>query len=136
MRLLTHNFLQSNVKGTEKGYPLIIEAEEVTLEVSPLDADLLVKLIPKLDYSVVLGAVRQLSECSCCAASALDLPELPPTLLIDGEELKNDASLLAKLHTVLMDVHILEGNLICPDTGRKFPIKEGIPNMILHEDEV
>jgi multifunctional methyltransferase subunit TRM112 len=30
----------------------------------------------------------------------------------------------------------VEGILLCPDTGRKFPIKDGIPNMILHEDEV
>jgi multifunctional methyltransferase subunit TRM112 len=35
-----------------------------------------------------------------------------------------------------MDLHVLEGNLVCPDTGQKFPIKEGIPNMILHEDEI
>jgi hypothetical protein len=46
MRLLTHNFLQSNVKGTDKGYPLLIEGEVVVIEESPMDKDLLLKLIP------------------------------------------------------------------------------------------
>ena len=133
MRLLTHNFLQSNVRGTENGYPLIIEAEVVVMEESPLDTDLLLKLLPTLDYSVILGAVAQLSASTTCT---LDFPELPSTLVSDAEELRKDTQLLTNLHTVLMDVHLLEGNLICPDTGRKFPVKEGIPNMILHEDEV
>ena len=30
----------------------------------------------------------------------------------------------------------MEGELECPETGRKFPIKRGIPNMLLDEDEV
>ena len=51
--------------------------------------------------------MRQLSE--CCAS--LDLPEFPATLVVDGddcEELKNDASVLAKLR--------IHG---CPHFGRK-----------------
>ena len=126
MRLLTHNFLQSNVRGTTKGYPLLIDAQEVVVEESPVDQELLLKLLPKLDYNVLRGAVQQLS-------SKLDVTELPETI---GELENADAVLLANLHKVLMDVHILEGQLTCPDTGRHFPIKEGIPNMILHEDEV
>lgn len=30
----------------------------------------------------------------------------------------------------------MEGDLECPETGRKFPINSGIPNMLLKEDEV
>ena len=149
MRLLTHNFLQSNVKGTDKGYPLLIEGEVVVVEESPMDKDLLLKLIPKLDYAVLRGAVDQLVGQGPSSASQpglpLDLPQLPTTLPerttttgttgTTDDDLYDD-ELLAKLHTVLMDLHVLEGNLVCPDTGRKFPIKEGIPNMILHEDEI
>jgi multifunctional methyltransferase subunit TRM112 len=125
MRLLTHNYLQSNVKGTTKGYPLIIEPEEVVIEESPVDKELLVKMLPKLDYPSLLGAAQQLS-------TKCDLPELP--LELPAGDM--DDSTLANLHKVLFDVHLVEGNLVCPDTGRKFPVKEGIPNMILHEDEV
>lgn len=33
-------------------------------------------------------------------------------------------------------VEVIEGELECPESGRKFPITEGIPNMLLREDEV
>lgn len=83
-------------------------------------------MLPKLDYPCLLGAVQQL------APKCETMPELPseaPTGELDEATVQN-------LHKVLFDIHIIEGNLICPDTGRKFPIKEGIPNMILHEDEI
>lgn len=33
-------------------------------------------------------------------------------------------------------IEIVDGNLVCPESGRKFPIKNGIANMLLNEDEV
>jgi multifunctional methyltransferase subunit TRM112 len=125
MRLLTHNFLQSNVKGTEKGYPLVIEPKKIIMEESPMDKELLANLLPKIDYMVLRGAVQQV------AYLQGDLPELPTEPPLDLDD-----SFLAILHKVLMDTHLMEGNLVCPDTGRKFPVKDGIPNMILHEDEI
>ncbi len=47
-----------------------------------------------------------------------------------------DEALLRRIHHVLFDVHIIEGRVLCPETGRVFPINEGIPNMLLHEDEI
>ena len=29
-----------------------------------------------------------------------------------------------------------QGNLVCTETGRKFPIAAGIPNMLLNQDEI
>lgn len=49
---------------------------------------------------------------------------------------KTDDSFLQLVHKLLLDVHVLEGSLVCPETGRRFPINNGIPNMLLHEDEV
>lgn len=37
---------------------------------------------------------------------------------------------------VVSQVEVQEGSLICPETGRKFTIKNGIPNMLLNEDEL
>ena len=62
------------------------------------------------------------------------VPELPGELPPAGEEL--EAPALEALHHALFNIHIIEGELVCPDTGRKFPVKQGIPNMILHEDEI
>ena len=41
-----------------------------------------------------------------------------------------------QVHRVLMCVEIVEGELQCPDTGRIFPIRDGIPNMLVQEEEV
>ena len=43
---------------------------------------------------------------------------------------EEDETFLRALHHVLLEVEILEGNLVCPETAKKFPIKEGIPSMI------
>lgn len=58
------------------------------------------------------------------------LPEVPPSDYESNEEF------LRSTHQVLVEVEVLEGELQCPETGRKFPINEGIPNMLLREDEV
>ncbi len=52
-----------------------------------------------------------------------------------NEELLQDENLLKTLHHVLLEVEVMEGDLECPETGRKFPIKNGIPNMLINEDE-
>ena len=43
---------------------------------------------------------------------------------------------LKTFHHLLFEVHVMDGELICPESGRKFLIKDGIPNMLLHEDEL
>ncbi|KAL7542543.1 hypothetical protein ACHAXR_011889 [Thalassiosira sp. AJA248-18] len=144
MRLLTHNFLKSNVKGTENGYPLNIEVTTIRCEDSPVDKEFVLNMLPKINYPALRTAVQQMSP--YCDPP---LPELPEELHAvsssskDKEEEGNnqkynnlDESVIANLHRVLFDVYLVEGWLVCPDTGRKFPVKECIPNMILHEDEI
>lgn len=36
----------------------------------------------------------------------------------------------------ILQVEVIKGFLICPESGRKFPIENGIPNMLLNEGEV
>mmetsp|Transcript_12850 Transcript_12850/g.19504 ORF Transcript_12850/g.19504 Transcript_12850/m.19504 type:complete len:132 (-) Transcript_12850:202-597(-) len=131
MRLLTHNFLKSNVRNTTKGYPLVIEARRIIYEESSLDGTMVKKLCSKIDYEVLVGALTQLRN------SNVDVdfgwPIIPGSL---GEEQSMDEEVIEMLHKVLFDIHVLDGDLVCPDTGRKFPIRDGIPNMVLHEDEI
>ena len=49
--------------------------------------------------------------------------------------LTEDFDFLHSFHHALLEVTLEEGALICPETGRKFPVKKGIPNMLLNEDE-
>lgn len=58
------------------------------------------------------------------------LPESPP------EQFESNEHFLKEAHHVMMQVEVVEGELECPESGRKFPISEGIPNMLLREDEV
>lgn len=99
------------------------------MEESPVDRELVTNVVNKIEYAALLQACQQL------AGQCASLPELPAELPAADDLIQNDA-LIASLHTVLFDIHVTEGNLICPGTGRKFSIKEGIPNMVLHEDEM
>ncbi len=40
---------------------------------------------------------------------------------------------LDALRTVLLGVHVVKGVLVCPTTGRQFPIVDGIPNLMVTE---
>ncbi|NXS38708.1 TR112 protein, partial [Pomatostomus ruficeps] len=48
---------------------------------------------------------------------------------------EGDEEFLRRVHHVLLEVEVLEGSLQCPDSGRRFPISRGVPNMLLSEEE-
>jgi len=67
-------------------------------------------------------------------AQAMGYNDLPPTateVMID-----QDGAFAQKFHHALLEIHLEEGALICPETGRRFEVKAGVPNMKLNEDEV
>ena len=146
-----------------------IEATKLVVEKSPINIDLTINMLSKVNYPAVISAVEDIKSSS----SSLDdvdesslspiismIPDNIPTELPgcsdsnssgggDNDDVASssydtatmlreslDESTLKSLHFILFNLHVLEGSLICPDTGRKFPIKDGIPNMILHEDEI
>lgn len=111
-------------KRTENGYPLLIEPTKVIVEESPLNLEMLRTMLPKLEYSAIVQGAKQLSEHTPIESLPEELPEDIPD------------ELLQQLYKILFDIHVIEGYLICPNTSRKFPIKDGVPNMILHEDEL
>ena len=106
-----------------------------------MDKEFLLGLLPKVDIPALMSAGRQLGP--HCDPPLTDLPEeglLSAAVKTGGGDdasspLLDDAT-ISSLHRALFDVYLVEGYLICPDTGRKFPVREGIPNMILHEDEI
>lgn len=50
--------------------------------------------------------------------------------------MSSDTDLLQKLHHLLLEIEVVNGSLTCPETGRVFPINNGIPNMLLNENEI
>ncbi len=131
MKLLTHNMLSSKgLKGVKVGFPLRIVARDVKVREVDFNPDFVARLLPKLDWAEV-----------CRAAESLDqLGDLRPDDLerMGGQEggYQHDQDFLKRAHHVLLEVEVINGELVCPETGRSFPIADGIPNMLLNEDEV
>ena len=117
--------LKCNIRGVENGYPLIIEAETVEEIPSDFDADLIRTMLGKINWSCFMSALSNLN------VAEIDLlKDKPPEDMLASEDI------LLLIHKLLFDTHIQEANLVCPESGRKFPVKDGIPNMLLHEDEI
>ncbi|KAL0911970.1 hypothetical protein M5K25_017910 [Dendrobium thyrsiflorum] len=125
MRLLTHNMLACNIKGVTNGYPLRLEAEKWVEKEVNFNADFLRSVFPKIEWPALVGAVR-----------ALGCHDLLPQDAPNPSALDSDDDFLRRFHRALLQLHVEEGALVCPETGRRFPISKGIPNMLLHEDEV
>ncbi|CAH0386199.1 unnamed protein product [Bemisia tabaci] len=124
MKLLTHNMLSSKcLKGVVTGYPLTIIAKDVKVSEVDFNQEFVSRVLPKLDWNVLWKAAERLGH----------VGELPQTLI---ENYENDPEFLKKVHHVLLEVEVINGELVCPETGRKFPITSGIPNMLLNDDEV
>ncbi|XP_031619461.1 multifunctional methyltransferase subunit TRM112-like protein [Contarinia nasturtii] len=124
MKLLTYNFLTSSaIKGVKVGYPLklhVLKKREVQID---FNAEFLIRMIPRLEWRTVLEGAKSIG----C------LNELPPEVTKSHSA---DINFLEKLHHILLEIDVTDGHLECPETGRKFSILNGIPNMLLNEDEV
>ncbi|XP_047958677.1 multifunctional methyltransferase subunit TRM112 homolog A-like [Salvia hispanica] len=122
MRLLTHNMLSSNIKGVTNGFPLGIEVEKTEEKEVEMNADFLRNMFAKVEWKALVEAAKTLGY--------TELPENVEPSMLDSDEF------LRRFHHALLELHLEEGALVCPETGRKFPVNKGIPNMLLHEDEV
>lgn len=124
MKLLTHNMLTSRcIKGVNVGFPLGVKARDVKVTEVDFNPDFVSRIIPKLDWEAFTQAAESIGH----------LNDLPKSVIPDYE---GNEDFLKKVHHVLLEVEIINGELICPETGRKFPISDSIPNMLLNEDEV
>ncbi|KZT65720.1 Trm112p-domain-containing protein [Daedalea quercina L-15889] len=121
VRLITHNLLACHAKGcTSNNFPLQFKDVQVELREAEFNPDFLRGFIPRLEWGALVDAARQLGDTS--------LPAEPPEML--------DVEFLQKLHHVLLEVHVEEGAMICPNCNHVYPISNGIPNMLLAEHEI
>eukprot|EP00088_Acartia_fossae_P025766 TRINITY_DN2654_c0_g2_i1.p1 TRINITY_DN2654_c0_g2~~TRINITY_DN2654_c0_g2_i1.p1 ORF type:complete len:125 (-),score=17.00 TRINITY_DN2654_c0_g2_i1:937-1311(-) len=124
MKLLTHNMLSSKaIKNVREGFPLLIEARDVKVSEAEFNQEFIAKIIPKVDWDALRRAAEQLGH----------LESLP---LAVPQGFENDTDFLKQAHHALYEIELINGNLVCPETGRKFPVSDGIPNMLLNEDEI
>ena len=116
MRILTHNSLKCPAKDVATGYPLKLVVEEMTVIETECNFDFLKSHLPSLNWEGVL-----------IAADAIGLKDIPPHL--DSSHLLDEDFLMA-MHNLLLDIHIVKGSLVCGESGRVFPIVDGIPDMM------
>ncbi|KAF5394283.1 tRNA methyltransferase [Paragonimus heterotremus] len=125
MKLFLHNILTSRVlKSVKVGYPLALKVKNLQVNSIEFDPTYVSRLIPKVEWEVVKKVADQIGEDH--------IPCLPNEVPADYAE---NESFLKLAHRALLEVDILEGSLICPETGREFPISDGIPNMLVNEGE-
>ena len=60
------------------------------------------------------------------AASAVGMEGMPAQF---DAALLEDPEFLLAMHKLLLAIHIKKGNLMCPESGRRFPIENGIADM-------
>ncbi|KAL9180720.1 hypothetical protein ACHAXT_011173 [Thalassiosira profunda] len=131
MRLLTHNVLRNNTAAAARSTaPLRITATEVRVDDPPSapsddatrrEVAFAKHALPILDWDALVQG-----------AKAMGLDSLPPHVT---PELAEGEGFLRALYHVLMNVHLVNGMLTCPETGREFPVTDGICNMMLEEGE-
>ena len=133
MRLLSHNFLQSPLSST----PLLIVPTQVLHTPTPCNEEMVAKLVEggRIDGKVLREAVEAVRPLLSKTPGAENLSEAALSALVDlTVPLPSKAA--EALHSVLLDVHVQAGDLVDEVTGRKFRIENGIPNLILLEDEI
>jgi len=122
MKLLTHNLLTSRfLKNVQSGYPLQLVVERVEEIKTDYNPDFLQKMLQKIDYDALKKAAQVCGQ------------NLPDNLPADDSITREED--LKAIHKALFDTEIITGTLVCPESGRKFPISDGIPNMLCNEDE-
>lgn len=116
MKLLTHNALRCPAKDVIKGYPLLIEMEEMEVVESEFNRDFMISILPSLDWAGVL-----------IAAKVVGIDGMPQVF---DTSLMTDKEFLLAMHNLLLNIHIKKGKMICPESGRSFPIENGIADMM------
>lgn len=96
---------------------------EKKIETQEFNREFINRILPRLDWPTIKSA-----------AESVGVADIPAEL--NSETAPSDTDLLQKIHHLLLEIDVIEGQLACPETGRIFPITQGIPNMLLNEDEV
>lgn len=116
MRVLSHNSLKCPAKDVTTGYPLGLEVEELEVVETECNPEFIKSLLPSLDWKAV-----------CIAADAIGLKDIPAEF---DNKLLSDKDFILAMHNLLLDIHIIKGFLVCPESGRRFPIENRIVDMM------
>jgi multifunctional methyltransferase subunit TRM112 len=115
MRLLTHNSLKCPAKGIPNSLPLLIEITEMDVVETDVNASFMKHVLPSLSWEGLL-----------VAANAVNLSGMPASYSAD---LLEDNDFIEAVHRLLIDIQVKSGFLVCQESGKRFPIENGVPDM-------
>ena len=116
MRLLTLNTLKCLGEDVNEGFPLLLKVKRMTVRKSEPNPTLMKHILPSLDWNVILLCGKEMG-----------LASLPQVLT---QECLHEESFLIAMQQLLFDIDIESGILTCPESGRQFPIVNGMPRML------
>ncbi|KAG2201272.1 uncharacterized protein EV154DRAFT_419338 [Mucor mucedo] len=123
MRLITHNMLQCHVKNcNNNNFPLRFEDVQVELIEADFNPEFLSNMLNKIDWDALTSTAVQLG-----------INTLPAQMPEDAEE---NEEFLKLVHNVLLETHVQQGQMVCPNCAHVYKIRDGIPNMLLAEHEI
>ena len=122
-----------NKKGcTTNNFPLKVIATKVEMygedSLMEYSKPLMQRLFEKLDMDALRATVDDLKW--------PDVQNIPDSKTIEEQNLYENEEFLMLLHDICCKRHITEGTLICNSCKREYPLKNGVVNMLLTEDEV
>lgn len=116
MRILSHNSLKCPAKNVSVGFPLKLEVDELEVVETNCNPGFIKSLLPTLDWDAIN-----------IAAHAIGLKGIPDKFDMN---LMDDNDFVLAMHNLLLDIHIIKGYLVCPESGRRFPIENRIVDMM------
>lgn len=140
MRLLTHNLLACHAKGcgsSSNNFPLQLRNVQLELIEAEYNDVFLRGFLPKLDWNALVTTAQQVRPTQRLTDSSARprFRSRSPTLRKRSPATKccrrctTSSSRYVLLHTDTQ-LHIAEGEMVCPKCAHVYPIRSGIPNMV------
>ena len=128
MRLVTHN-LMCCVKC--QAHPLSIRCEELTPADTTYSADLVRRMLARLDYGYLKAAYLSLrAQQPSVLSTAPAIPDSVEALEGQGD----DSALLRAVHFALCGIAVKKGALVCDACKTEYPIADYIPNTMINNN--
>ena len=121
MHLLSHSILCCRVKTcpSQGKNSLAVDIKDFKDTPRTFSVALLQKLLALVDYALVLSLADRVK---------IAVPATKEDVKTEDEQ--------KAVFKLISEIDIIDGELSCKDCSRRYPIMDGIPNLILEDDEI
>ncbi|KAI9791555.1 MAG: hypothetical protein M1835_000234 [Candelina submexicana] len=123
MKILTVNFLTCAIKSCKTSplsFPLRFKDAELEQQEIAFNPTFIQNILPRIDWEGLKTT-----------AAELGFTTLPTSKPEEDSTAQEDETVLRDLHTLLLEMQVTEGKLVCGNCGHEYAVKEGIANFLL-----